>query len=69
MSVWVSVGWMKVKGTYGILTFLILLLLTLIEGCQHDTGGVLGVGGYPSSQMLGILVICRVVLKIHLFEL
>ena len=60
---------MKVKGTYGILTIIILVILTLMGGYQHDTGGVLGGRGYPSSQMLGILHIFRVLPKIHLSEL
>ena len=43
VSVWVSVGWMKVKGTYGILTF-----FNFID--TNTNGGIsmiLGIGGLP----------------------
>ena len=35
-------------------------------GHQHNTRGVLGVGGYPSSQMWGISHVYGVMPKIHL---
>ena len=43
-SVWVSVGWMKVKGTYGILTFFNFIAnninggVSMILGCTSGRG-------------------------------
>ena len=57
------------KGTYGILTFLILLILTLMGDVSTILGVYGGIGGYPSSQMWGILHMFRVMSKIHLSKL
>ena len=37
-----SVRWMEVKGTYGILTFFSFIATNPYGGCQHDTRHVLG---------------------------
>ena len=42
MSVWVSVRWMKVKGTHEIVTVFNFIDTNPYGGCQHDTRGVLG---------------------------
>ena len=49
--------------------FLILLLLTLMGDVSLLLGVYWRVGGYPSSQMLGILHMLGVMPKIHLSEL
>ena len=51
VSVWMSVRWMEVKGTYGIVIFFNFIATNTNGRCLHDTSGVLGGRGYPSSQM------------------
>ena len=50
----------------GFWPFLNFIYTNINGGCQHDTGSVLGVGGYPSSQMWEMLQMFRVMSKIHL---
>ena len=41
----------------------------IIGGCQHDTRGLLGVGGHPSSQMQRIMHIIEIMFKMHFSRL
>ena len=47
----------------GFLLFISLFVTNLIGGSQHNTIGLLGVGGHPSSQMCIIMHIIEIMSK------